>query len=163
MRNKIVFCQDVFPQAGGDFSGGFNSRVHNISYEESCGYPNRSTSRIRGWNEADQMIKTGQLYYQGYFKHLSDGKICKAKSFSYGGLNCHTCGKRGVIESWWNIKVMKDGSQWCVIGEGFENLQESDNYAFGATKEEALQNYQNINLAADALDNLKAYSNHTRR
>lgn len=40
------------------------------------------------------------------------------------------------------IKVMKDGDFFCCIGEGFVNLQESDNYAFGDTFEDAISNYK---------------------
>lgn len=40
------------------------------------------------------------------------------------------------------IKVMKDGCSFCCIGEGFDNLQESNNYAFGDTFEDAISNYQ---------------------
>lgn len=40
------------------------------------------------------------------------------------------------------IKVMKDGCSFCCVGEGFENLQDSDNYAFGDTFEDAISNYQ---------------------
>lgn len=31
------------------------------------------------------------------------------------------------------LKVIPDGNTYCCVGEGFVNLQESDNYAFGDT------------------------------
>jgi hypothetical protein len=34
--------------------------------------------------------------------------------------------------------IVKDGSAWCCYTNGFVNLQESDNYAFGESPEEAL-------------------------
>lgn len=34
--------------------------------------------------------------------------------------------------------IQPDGNQWCATGAGFEDLHDSDNYAFGDTKEEAL-------------------------
>ena len=37
--------------------------------------------------------------------------------------------------------VVRDGNQWCCFDEGFINLQESDNYAFGDTVEEAVENF----------------------
>lgn len=40
------------------------------------------------------------------------------------------------------IKVMKDGNSFCCVGEGFTNLQESNNYAFGDTFENAISNYE---------------------
>ena len=148
--NKILYCQDVKPHMGGGFSGGFNSRIHGQSYQESCGYPNRDPDRGQGWTYADDMIKDGKLYYQHTFEHLNGNKICKGGSFEYGGFEvCNTCGRKGVNEPWWNVKVMKDGNAWFVGGEGFEDLQASDNYTFGGTKEEALQNYQDKYLASE--------------
>ena len=37
--------------------------------------------------------------------------------------------------------IFLDGSQYCVVGQEFVSMEESDCYAFGATKEEALANY----------------------
>ena len=37
--------------------------------------------------------------------------------------------------------VFRDGGQFCVIGPDFVSMEESDCYAFGATKEEAILNY----------------------
>lgn len=37
--------------------------------------------------------------------------------------------------------VVQDGSAWCCYGPGFINLQESDNFAFGDTEEQAIQLY----------------------
>ena len=40
------------------------------------------------------------------------------------------------------VKVMPDGNAFCCVGEGFINLMESENYAFGNTFEEAITNYK---------------------
>ena len=40
------------------------------------------------------------------------------------------------------LKVIPDGNAYCCVGEGFVNLQESDNYAFGDTFEEAIENFK---------------------
>lgn len=40
------------------------------------------------------------------------------------------------------VKVMKDGDSFCCVGERFINLQESNNYAFGDTFEDAIRNYK---------------------
>ncbi|WP_042372679.1 hypothetical protein [Bacteroides neonati] len=40
------------------------------------------------------------------------------------------------------LKVIPDGNTYCCVGEGFVNLQESDNYAFGDTFEEAIENFK---------------------
>lgn len=37
--------------------------------------------------------------------------------------------------------VFIDGEQYCVVGPEFVSVEESDCYAFGATKEEAIANY----------------------
>ncbi len=34
-----------------------------------------------------------------------------------------------------------DGDQYCIVGPEFVSTEESDCYAFGATKEEAIANY----------------------
>lgn len=47
------------------------------------------------------------------------------------------------------IKVMPDGNAFCCVGEGFINLQESDNYAFGNTFEEAIENFKALGKEAD--------------
>ena len=37
--------------------------------------------------------------------------------------------------------VFQDGDQFCVVGPDFVSMEESDCYAFGTTKEEAIANY----------------------
>lgn len=37
--------------------------------------------------------------------------------------------------------IVLDGDQYCVIGPNFVSTEESDCYAFGATKEAAIANY----------------------
>ena len=37
--------------------------------------------------------------------------------------------------------VFVDGDQYCVVGPEFISMEESDCYAFGSTKEEAISNY----------------------
>ena len=45
-----------------------------------------------------------------------------------------------------NSKVFQDGNEWCCIGIDFEDLQASDNYAFGETREAAIENYGKLML-----------------
>lgn len=40
----------------------------------------------------------------------------------------------------WTL-VFLDGDQYCVVGPEFVSMEESDCYAFGATREEAIANY----------------------
>ena len=37
--------------------------------------------------------------------------------------------------------VFLDGEQYCVVGPEFVSVEESDCYAFGATREQAIANY----------------------
>lgn len=37
--------------------------------------------------------------------------------------------------------IFLDGDQYCIIGLGFISIEESDCYAFGATREQAIANY----------------------
>jgi hypothetical protein len=37
--------------------------------------------------------------------------------------------------------IFLDGSGYCVVGPDFVNMDESDCYAFGSTREQAIANY----------------------
>lgn len=37
--------------------------------------------------------------------------------------------------------IFLDGDQYCLIGPDFVSMEESDCYAFGATREQAIANY----------------------
>ena len=37
--------------------------------------------------------------------------------------------------------IFLDGDQYCVVGPKFVSTEESDCYAFGSTREEAIANY----------------------
>ncbi len=37
--------------------------------------------------------------------------------------------------------VFIDGEQYCVVGAQFVSMEESDCYAFGSTREDAIANY----------------------
>ena len=120
----------------GRVRGGFNQRIQGYSMPTGQGV----TEEFQGWCKADEMIKAGKIYYTHTFSHN-----CTALSFLYGGSHvCNACGNGRLEKPWWDIKLMKDGEAWFCVGEGFINLQESDNYAFGDTKKEALDNYYNL-------------------
>ncbi len=38
--------------------------------------------------------------------------------------------------------IFLDGDQYCVVGPEFVSIGESDCYAFGSTREEAIRNYR---------------------
>lgn len=37
--------------------------------------------------------------------------------------------------------IFRDGEQYCVVGPEFVNVEESDCFAFGATRQEAISNF----------------------
>ena len=137
-------AQDYYSVASGGFMGGFNQRLFG---EER---PHRAADFAEplGWDEANRKIGAGEIFYTHNFKCP-----CGDHAFKYGGSwVCNGCGRSGVDEPWWIIRVQKDGSAWVVTGEGFENLQESENYAFGDTKKEALDAYKKLMRDPPATD-----------
>jgi len=38
--------------------------------------------------------------------------------------------------------ILLDGDQYCIVGPKFVSTEESDCYAFGATREEPIANYE---------------------
>lgn len=144
MNNKLKTYQEIFgvENWNAHFSSGFNSRVFGSTLAQTVpGY--YSGDRQNGWWLADEMARKGEIYTTEPFEHNG----CKSLAFTYGGTwACNGCNCDHIEQEWWKVKIMKDGDQYCVVGEGFVDLQESDNYAFGFTREEALQNYANVML-----------------
>ncbi len=142
MNNKFKYGQDVMnPETtSGNAMAGFNRKVSGWTYLEAFQGADRMNGQVSaGWSLAEKMINKGKLFYVHNFHKLDceDGF-----AFQYGGYwVCNACGKKSVDRDWWKIKVYKDGNAWCCIGLDFENLQESDNYAFGDTREEAINDY----------------------
>ena len=143
-------AQNYIKGSGNELAG-FNRRIHGSTFNEAFKYLNEKQDgdMIRGWYLAEDMIKKGKIYYLHNFHH-SHGD-CSGHAFQYGGFwVCNTCGQKGVNKDWWIIKVYQDGNAWCCVGEGFENLQASDNIAFGDTREEAIDNYGKLfNVSPD--------------
>ena len=141
MTNKFLLSQDVMKYPGGSASAGFNQRVHGNSYSDTFKYPHQQFDRelSSGWYLADEMIRDGKLFYVHNFHDID---CPKGYAFPYGGTwACNTCNRDHFEKEWWKIKVFKDGNAWCCIGVDFENLQESENYAFGDMRDEAIRNY----------------------
>ena len=44
--------------------------------------------------------------------------------------------------------AFEDGAGYMVIGPDFISVADSEDFAFGDTREEAISNYQSLNLAA---------------
>lgn len=146
--NRFLLAQDVLKGYGGSEFAGFNRRVFGQSYADAFQYPHERQDRdlVGGWLCADRMIERGMLYCRHNFHHSHE---CSGYAFEYGGsMVCNTCGANHLEKPWWNIKVFQDGNAWCCIGEGFTNLQESENYAFGDTRDEAIKNYGDLMVKA---------------
>lgn len=139
-ENKIKYAQDVMGKySGGRAMGGFNSRIQGQQSSHEF-YRNKDFEGASGWKLADDMIREGRLFYVENFH--TEGNCC---AFPYGGTwACNGCNNDHLDKPWWKIKVFKDGNAWCCIGEDFEDLQTSDNYAFGKTREKAIKNYGDL-------------------
>jgi len=144
MEAKLLYAQDVLSgHLGGQFYGGFNTRVLGdmnsnkfILYSDMRG--------LHGWQLANDMINDGELYYVHNF-HDAHSDCPKGSGSPYGGTwACNTCNNDHFEKPWWIIKLFMDGNAWCCIGEDFEDLQASDNYAFGDSKESAIDNYAKL-------------------
>ncbi len=145
-REKLEMSQDIMRNPGGTASAGFNRRVYGTPYNDCFQHDHERFDRDLhgGWDLADRLIAEGKLYSVHNF-HRSHGDCPNGYAFQYGGQwVCNTCGDSGVDRPWWAIKVFPDGDAWCCIGLGFEDLQASDNYAFGKTREQAIANYGNL-------------------
>lgn len=112
----MKMAQDYMsPYSGGQAMGGFNSRLYGESWSKACGgMPAGSdwAARDSGWRLANKMIMEGKI-------------------FSETEVNGKTI----------TFKCFQDGDQYCCVGEGFENLQESNNYAFGCSFDAAIVNF----------------------
>ena len=141
---KIKTAQELI-KASASVMSGFNMFIHGhppITFSD--GYSDAG-ERIQGYEFAKKMAKEDGIAFTYPFKC---GKS-DCHPFQYGGFFvCNSCGNKDVDKDWWNIKVEKDGDEFCCHGLDFANLQESDNYAFGTTFENAIENYGKLMLTA---------------
>lgn len=128
----------------GTAGAGFNIRVQGTGhFATDLSYPSQhqDADMQRGWWLADEKARRGEIFYTHNF-HASHGGCPTGNAFPYGGTwVCNTCGNSRLDRPWWRVKVKQDGAAWICYGVGFEDLQASDNYAFGDTREEAIENY----------------------
>ena len=54
--------------------------------------------------------------------------------------------ERLVVPEGDEFKCIKDGNAWICFGKGFINLQESDNYVYADTEEEAIIEFGKLEL-----------------
>ena len=97
--------------ASGYKRGGFNCRLFGDSRSETMQGASGAiwAETNAGWYIADKMIRDGKIF--------SEVKTSK-----------------GSVE----FKCYADGDSYCCVGKGFVNLQESNNYAFGDTWQDAI-------------------------
>ena len=146
MENKLLTAQHIFKNAGGQLSAGFNQAIYGDLLDIT-----QPKEVIRGYCKAENMIADGEVYYVHNFHKIECTGHRPSDAFIYGGFwVCTSCGKKSIDKPWWIIKVERDGDSWCCKGENFINLQESDNYAFGTTREEAIRNYGNKYIVKDS-------------
>jgi hypothetical protein len=135
---KLLYGQYVLDTTNASGLCGFNIRVMGGTLNDLYKHSDWR-SMYGGFLTAEELIKEGRIYYINNFKCE-----CGDYRFQYGGTwVCNTCENKGAAP-WWTIKVVQDGDQYCCVGEDFINLQESTNYAFGKTKEEAKNNYEKL-------------------
>lgn len=143
--NKLKFAQDLIKTSNGSVSAGFNMFIMGhppITFSD--GYSD-AYDRMQGYEFAKKMAKEQAIAFTYVFK-CTDKKI-GCHPFQYGGFFvCNSCGGNSVDKDWWEIKVEKDGNEYCCHGLDFVNLQESSNYAFGKTFEDAICNYGQVML-----------------
>lgn len=140
--NKYKTAQDILKPYTQSMWGGFNTRISGGGQDYRD-----SPDHRRGYELAESMILGGKIYYIQEFHstHSSCAGHPRGYAFQYGGSwVCNRCGHSGVDKPWWKIKCFRDGNAWCCVGEDFEDLQESDNYAFGDTRIEAINNYGDL-------------------
>lgn len=134
---KILTAQDLIKTNNSSIASGFNMFVNGyppITFGQ--GYSD-AYERMQGYEYAEKMAKNDGIAFTHKFKCE-----CGGNPFLYGGFwVCNKCGNKDVNKKWWDIYVEKDGNQYCCKGLDFVNLQESNNYAFGDTFEQAIDKY----------------------
>lgn len=142
---NLPTMQDITPKASGMFMCGGNRAIHGLTETQAFRYPNeyQNGEMVSGYSYARDLISKGKIFSILNMHHLS-GK-CDGFAFPYGhGWHCGKCNNNFTHDDWWIVKVMKDGNCWFIHGFDFVNLQDSSNYAFGETKDEAISNYANL-------------------
>ncbi|PHS02154.1 MAG: hypothetical protein COA78_22165 [Blastopirellula sp.] len=115
-------AQDIIKNGDSHTNGGFNCRVSGGDSSENLQGARGEiySRRFAGWELADGMIMEGKIFSIMFPTIFNESP------------------------TWQKARVQKDGDAWCCVGYTFENLQESDNYAFGDTRSEAIENYGNL-------------------
>jgi hypothetical protein len=144
---QLKTAQDLIKTNNSSVAAGFNMFIHGYQrITFSDGYSD-AYDRMQGFEYAEKMAKENGIAFTKVFK-CSKGNC---HPFQYGGFFvCNDCGNKSVDKDWWKIQVEKDGNEFCCHGLDFVNLQESENYAFGKTFEQAITNYEAVMLRVSA-------------
>jgi hypothetical protein len=137
---KLKYAQELI-KGSSSVMAGFNTFITGEQEPKAHEYGDKSEwySRLQGFQYAEEMAKENGIAFTKPFKC---GKSSSCFPFQYGGFFvCNSCGAKEVNKEWWKIKVEKDGNAFCCHGLDFINLQQSYNYAFGDTFQEAINNY----------------------
>jgi len=135
---KLKYAQDLIKTSNSSVACGFNMFIMGHRKPNFGDGHHDINARLQGYEYAESMAKKGEIA----FTHKFRCKCCGGCPFQYGGFwVCNDCGGKNVDNDWWKVKVEKDGNEYCAHGLDFINLQESDNYAFGKTFDEALKEY----------------------
>ena len=139
---KLKCAQDLIKTSNSSVSAGFNMFVQGYPRPLHNEYHDH-VARSQGYEYAENMAKKGELAFMNIFRCK-----CEGYPFYYGGfVVCNDCGGKNVNEKWWENKVEKDANEFCCHGLDFINLQESDNYAFGKTFNEAIVDYGKLMIS----------------
>jgi len=101
---------------------GMSIRIQGGDFIELQKHSNRA-DLFPYFNKADEMIREGRIFYVYPMKCKWEG--CPTRFQYGGGWACNSCSTCINTPNWWKIKVMKDGDEFCCVGNGFINLQES--------------------------------------
>jgi len=145
---KLKDATELIKTRSSNVIAGFNQFVYGMGEPNRSDYGDKSQwyEEQQGYDFAKKMAKEDGISFTHIFKCGSKNNNCHP--FSYGGsIVCNSCNRSGVDKEWWKIKVEKDGNAFCCHGLDFQDLQSSNNYAFGDTFEAAISNYETVMLA----------------
>ena len=138
---QLKYAKDLIKTDSVHVDIGFNSFIYGHSEPRNPNFQDKTDwfSQLQGYQYAEKMAKKDGIGFTYPFKC---GSSSDCLPFKFGGFFvCNSCGNKSVDKEWWKIKVEKDGNAYCCHGLDFVNLQESNNFAFGDTFEDAIRNY----------------------
>ena len=144
--SELKYAQDLLKKANSHQMGGFNCIINGHGEPKAHEYGDKGEffDRIQGHHFAADLARENGIAFVYPFR--CGGLNCRP--FEYGGsFVCNSCENSGVDKDWWKIQVEKDGNAFCCHGLDFVDLQESENYAFGDTFEDAIENYGKLMIA----------------